>query len=182
MTIQFVEEARDEFLDAISHYEEVRADLGRRFKEEVDRSILWVADHPELYRLRPSGYRRVKSADFSLLHSLRIPWRNALGFGYRPFGSQTALLDITSIRSRRTERRRVTTRASGLARPPATIKSNVGAACETEKKARLGRPRKPRRCIHHSGKMHRAEATTTAGVARRGAAGNRAARAKSCCR
>lgn len=59
MTIQFVEEARDEFLDAISHYEEVRADLGRRFKEEVDRSILWVADHPELYRLRPSGYRRV---------------------------------------------------------------------------------------------------------------------------
>lgn len=38
MTIQFVEEARDEFLDAISHYEEVRADLGRRFKEEVDRS------------------------------------------------------------------------------------------------------------------------------------------------
>ncbi len=59
MTIQLVEEARDDFLDAILHYEEVRADLGRRFKEEVDRSILWVADHPELYRLRPSGYRRV---------------------------------------------------------------------------------------------------------------------------
>jgi plasmid stabilization system protein ParE len=25
----------------------------------VDRSILWIADHPELCRLRPGAYRRI---------------------------------------------------------------------------------------------------------------------------
>ena len=30
-----------------------------RFKDEVDRYVLWIADHPELYRLRPGGYRRI---------------------------------------------------------------------------------------------------------------------------
>lgn len=59
MTIRFVEEARREFLDAVSHYEEARAGLGRRFKDEVDRSILWIADHPELYQPRPGSYRRI---------------------------------------------------------------------------------------------------------------------------
>ena len=59
MNIRFVEEAQREFLDAISFYEEARAGLGRRFKDEVDRSVLWIADHPELYRLRPGAYRRI---------------------------------------------------------------------------------------------------------------------------
>ncbi|MDZ4289927.1 MAG: type II toxin-antitoxin system RelE/ParE family toxin [Prosthecobacter sp.] len=59
MTIRFVEEAQREFLDAISYYEDARGGLGRRFKDEVDRSVLWIADHPELYRLRPSAYRRI---------------------------------------------------------------------------------------------------------------------------
>ena len=59
MNIRFVEEAQREFLDAISFYEEARAGLGRRFKDEVDRSILWIADHPDLYRLRPGAYRRI---------------------------------------------------------------------------------------------------------------------------
>jgi plasmid stabilization system protein ParE len=59
VTIRFVEEAQREFLDAISHYEEARAGLGQRFKDEVDRSILWVADHPELYQPRPGSYRRI---------------------------------------------------------------------------------------------------------------------------
>ncbi len=59
MTIRFVEEAQREFLDAISYYEEARAGLGQRFKDTVDRSVLWIADHPELYRLRPSGYRQI---------------------------------------------------------------------------------------------------------------------------
>ena len=59
MTIRFVEEAQAEFLDAIAHYEDARAGLGARFKDAVDRSVLWIADHPELYRLRPGGYRRI---------------------------------------------------------------------------------------------------------------------------
>jgi len=57
--IRFVEEAHSEFLDAISGYEEARAGLGARFKDEVDRCVLWIADHPQLYRLRVGGYRRI---------------------------------------------------------------------------------------------------------------------------
>jgi plasmid stabilization system protein ParE len=57
--VRFVEEAQREFLDAISAYEEARAGLGQRFKDEVDRCILWIADHPELYRLRSGSYRRI---------------------------------------------------------------------------------------------------------------------------
>jgi plasmid stabilization system protein ParE len=59
VTVRFVEEAQREFLDAISAYEEVRAGLGQRFKDEVDRCVLWIAGHPELYRLRPGGHRRI---------------------------------------------------------------------------------------------------------------------------
>lgn len=59
MTVRFVEEAQQEFFDGISAYEEARAGLGGRFKDEVDRCVIWIADHPELYRLRPGGYRRI---------------------------------------------------------------------------------------------------------------------------
>ena len=59
MNIRFVEEAQQEFLDAISFYGEARAGLGRRFTEQVDRSVLWIAAHPELYRLRAGGYVRI---------------------------------------------------------------------------------------------------------------------------
>jgi toxin ParE1/3/4 len=64
VTIRFVEEAQDEFLDAISYYEGARSGLGARFKATVDRDILWIADHPELYRLRPAGYRRINLRGF----------------------------------------------------------------------------------------------------------------------
>lgn len=64
MRVRFVEEAKTEFLDAISSYEEARAGLGRRFKNEADRCIVWVADHPELYRVRPGGYRRINFHGF----------------------------------------------------------------------------------------------------------------------
>ena len=59
MIIRFVGEAQREFLDVISSYEEARGGLGQRFKDEADRCILWIADHPEICRLRPGGYRRV---------------------------------------------------------------------------------------------------------------------------
>ena len=59
MRITFLPQAKDEFLDAIAYYEEARHGLGQRFKEEVDRCVLWIAAHHELYRLRPGGYRRI---------------------------------------------------------------------------------------------------------------------------
>jgi len=57
--IAFLQEAQSEFLDAISYYESSRPGLGKRFKKEVDRTVLWLADHPHLCRLRPGGYRRM---------------------------------------------------------------------------------------------------------------------------
>ena len=59
MNIKFVDEAGFEFLDAISYYEEQQAGLGRRFKVEVERTLLWLVEHPEVYPLRPNAYRRL---------------------------------------------------------------------------------------------------------------------------
>lgn len=59
MKITFLQEAELEFLDATSYYEEERPGLGRRFKDEVDRSLLWIAARPEVCGLRPNGYRRM---------------------------------------------------------------------------------------------------------------------------
>jgi len=59
MKVLFLPVAKEEYLDAIAYYEEALDGLGQRFKEEADRSILRIAEHPELYRLRPGGYRRI---------------------------------------------------------------------------------------------------------------------------
>jgi toxin ParE1/3/4 len=62
--IHFVDEAQEEFLDAISFYEGIRTGLGRRLKDEADCCVLWIADHAELYRVRPGGYRRINLRGF----------------------------------------------------------------------------------------------------------------------
>jgi plasmid stabilization system protein ParE len=59
VTIRFVKEAQGEFNEAIDYYEDARPGLGRRFKEQVDRAVLRVAAHPELWHLRPGRYRRI---------------------------------------------------------------------------------------------------------------------------
>jgi hypothetical protein len=57
--VVFVKEAQQEFLEAITHYEEARSGLGQRFKEEVVRCTIWIAEHPEVLRSRRSGCRRI---------------------------------------------------------------------------------------------------------------------------
>ena len=59
MNIEFLDEARLEFLEAISAYAAEQAGLGQRFKDEVDRSIRWIGSNPEVLRLRRGGYRRM---------------------------------------------------------------------------------------------------------------------------
>ena len=59
MTITFLREAQQEFLDIISYYESERPGLGQRFKDEVDRTLNWVADRPRVCNQRPGGYRRL---------------------------------------------------------------------------------------------------------------------------
>src|SRR6266480_1352888 len=59
MKIIFLYEAQLEFPNAISYYERERKGLGRRFKDEVDKSVRWLATRPEVCRLRSGGYRRM---------------------------------------------------------------------------------------------------------------------------
>jgi plasmid stabilization system protein ParE len=59
MKIRFVDEAGDEFLVGISHYEEQQPGFGRRFKVEVEQTLLWLSEHSEACQLRPGGYRRL---------------------------------------------------------------------------------------------------------------------------
>jgi toxin ParE1/3/4 len=87
MNVIFIEEAKREFLDGISYYAAAHPDLGRRFKVEVDRCILWIAEHPELYRLRPSGYRRINLRIFPYYIPYIVRnddlWILAIAHGYR---------------------------------------------------------------------------------------------------
>jgi plasmid stabilization system protein ParE len=59
MIIQFLSQAKSELEDAASYYESELEGLGRRFWDEVDEHVSWIAQNPEVPRLRPGGYRRV---------------------------------------------------------------------------------------------------------------------------
>ena len=59
MKIDFLDEARLEFLEVLSFYEDKQAGLGRRFKDGVDKSVRWIASNTDLLRVRPDGYRRM---------------------------------------------------------------------------------------------------------------------------
>jgi plasmid stabilization system protein ParE len=59
MNLRILDEAADEFSDAIGRYESIESGLGIRLKEEVKSVVDWIADHPELPRVRSKGYRRV---------------------------------------------------------------------------------------------------------------------------
>ena len=64
MRIRFVDEAGAEFLDGIEYYETQRPKFGRRFKVEVEQTLLWLVEHSEACRLRPGGYRRLNCGSF----------------------------------------------------------------------------------------------------------------------
>jgi len=64
VNVEFVPQARDEFLNAISRYEDAHPGLGERFKHEIEKSVFWIADHAELYPVRAKGYRRFNLRTF----------------------------------------------------------------------------------------------------------------------
>ena len=59
MNLVVLPQAADEFEDAAAHYADKQPGLGQRFRDEVDRHIRWIAQHVEIPRQRPGGYRRV---------------------------------------------------------------------------------------------------------------------------
>lgn len=70
--VRFLEEARDEFLEQISYYEERQKGLGDRFRESVEAATALAASHPKLgspWKLRT---RRAFSKGFPFAVVYRI--------------------------------------------------------------------------------------------------------------
>ena len=59
MKITFLEEANREFSAAVAYYDRQESGLGQRFEDEIDRTLLWLADHPQICPLRRGVYRRM---------------------------------------------------------------------------------------------------------------------------
>jgi plasmid stabilization system protein ParE len=57
--VEILEAAQKEISEAIEDYETKEPGLGLRFKEEVRRTIWWIAKNPVMPRVHPKGYRRV---------------------------------------------------------------------------------------------------------------------------
>ena len=64
MTVKFVQEAAQEFLDVIRYYEEAEPGLGRRFRNELEHTVQRLRDHPETYRIRTADQRRINLKTF----------------------------------------------------------------------------------------------------------------------
>ena len=62
--VVFLAQAADEFDDATANYEDLQAELGRRFRDEAARHIRWISEHADVPRVRPGGYRRVNLKAF----------------------------------------------------------------------------------------------------------------------
>lgn len=89
MTLEVLDEAATELAEAIGRYESIESGLGIRLKEEVKSVVAWIADQPELHRIRSKGYRRVNLKVFpyyvayfidgdviwilAIAHSARLP-------------------------------------------------------------------------------------------------------------
>jgi plasmid stabilization system protein ParE len=59
MIVEFLPQAKSELMDAVAYYEGELSGLGQRFWDEVDEHIAWIAENPDVPRLRDGGYRRV---------------------------------------------------------------------------------------------------------------------------
>ena len=60
MTLLTLHEAEVEFNESVIYYEARQPGLGARFRDEVVAVVNQILRNPELPRLRPKGYRRVK--------------------------------------------------------------------------------------------------------------------------
>lgn len=81
MKITFLEEAKLEFLDAISYYESEQPGLGQRFKDELDRSLLWLGGTPRGLSIEIRWLPQSKPADLSLLHAICREGNDSVGSG-----------------------------------------------------------------------------------------------------
>jgi hypothetical protein len=87
MTITILAEAEREFVESIAYYEAREPGLGLRFRDEAREMLHWIAEYPEVPRLRRRGYRRVNMRVFPhyiayVIRDTRI-WVVAIAHGHR---------------------------------------------------------------------------------------------------
>ena len=87
MTLLTLPEAQQEFLESVLYYESKEPGLGIRFRNEVEATVNWILQHPEIARLRPKGYRRVNLRSFPhyVAYVIREQtiWITAIAHGHR---------------------------------------------------------------------------------------------------
>jgi hypothetical protein len=66
MVVEFLPQAKSELMDAVAYYEGELSGLGQRFWDEVDEHIAWIAENPDIPRLRNGGYRCVNLKIFPI--------------------------------------------------------------------------------------------------------------------
>ena len=64
MTVDFLDEAAEEFTEAALWYETKEPGLGVRFRDEISNIVGRIAEDPMLWRERDGGYRRVNCPVF----------------------------------------------------------------------------------------------------------------------
>ena len=72
MKLRILDEATAELTDAIARYEAIEPGLGIRLKQETQAAVAWIAEHAELPRMRPTGYRRVNLKVFPYYAAYRV--------------------------------------------------------------------------------------------------------------
>jgi plasmid stabilization system protein ParE len=64
MKLEFLPDARSEFLEAVEYYEARQHGLGKRFQAEIAEVCATILEHPFLWRERDGGFRRVNCPVF----------------------------------------------------------------------------------------------------------------------
>jgi plasmid stabilization system protein ParE len=64
MKLEFLPEARSEFIVSVDYYEEKQLGLGKRFRSEIAEVCSTILEHPLLWRERNGGFRRVNCPVF----------------------------------------------------------------------------------------------------------------------
>jgi plasmid stabilization system protein ParE len=64
MKLEFLPEARSEFLVTVDYYDEKQLGLGKRFRAEIAEVCSTILEHPLLWRERNGGFRRVNCPVF----------------------------------------------------------------------------------------------------------------------
>jgi hypothetical protein len=83
MIVEFLPQAKSELMDAVAYYEGELSGLGQRFWNEMDEHIAWIAENPDVPRLRDGGYRRVNLKIFPYYVSyVAVIWILAVAHGH----------------------------------------------------------------------------------------------------